>query len=414
MMNQQLANQINAATSAKQAQLRAIQAGLANKNKTKPVSTVEPFQRTLQQQQQQQQQQLDNNHHVSAEDLKPGLSMLLPNELHPQQQQQQMDGSHNNNNNNNKNIDPKYQTLPYNTKFGQLNSHTNNNVNPAAANSSSSKAQKIEQLKQEKENNNVAFSEALPRPPPPLLYGPPRPGEFQNVVNGGGYGQGIGVVAPLPAPPHHHHHSDNNGQLAALSTSHLPPPASGGAAKPVSSVAPVFASSSSSSFSTGNNGGRYGTPQQQTLAMMTPPRLSSTPLSTTAVGGYNPAASHDLQRINQASPTKLRPALPPKPSMQQQQQNNNNSTQQQQPVHGEEGTSVDDVEDLPPPPPTTEPPSDSPTPEVDYLNGNTTSKDMSVSVPAAGGLENSTGGLMVAATTGSSGEGGGVHVSINR
>ena len=66
MMNQQLANQINAATTAKQAQLRAIQviqpgtvnmlklsislsmqAGLSNKNKTKPVSTVEPFQRSL-------------------------------------------------------------------------------------------------------------------------------------------------------------------------------------------------------------------------------------------------------------------------------------------------------------------------------------------------------------------------------
>merc|ERR1719447_1706504 len=42
MMNQQLANQINAATTAKQAQLRAIQAGLVNNkntNKNKPVST---------------------------------------------------------------------------------------------------------------------------------------------------------------------------------------------------------------------------------------------------------------------------------------------------------------------------------------------------------------------------------------
>merc|ERR1719192_985887 len=68
MMNQQLANQINAATTAKQAQLRAIQAGLSNKNKTKPVSTVEPFQRSLAP------QQVDN-HHVSAEDLKPGLSL---------------------------------------------------------------------------------------------------------------------------------------------------------------------------------------------------------------------------------------------------------------------------------------------------------------------------------------------------
>ena len=44
-MNQQLANQISAATSAKQAQLRAIQQGMQNRNKNKPVSTVEPFQR---------------------------------------------------------------------------------------------------------------------------------------------------------------------------------------------------------------------------------------------------------------------------------------------------------------------------------------------------------------------------------
>merc|ERR1719225_2604424 len=45
MMNQQLASQISAATNAKQAQLRAIQQGMVNKNKHKPVSTVEPFQR---------------------------------------------------------------------------------------------------------------------------------------------------------------------------------------------------------------------------------------------------------------------------------------------------------------------------------------------------------------------------------
>ena len=58
MMNQQLANQISAATTAKQEQLRAIQQSMmaagsngtgigttAGKNKNKPVSTVEPFQR---------------------------------------------------------------------------------------------------------------------------------------------------------------------------------------------------------------------------------------------------------------------------------------------------------------------------------------------------------------------------------
>ena len=152
MMNQQLANQINAATSAKQAQLRAIQAGLVNKNnKSKPVSTVEPFQRTINNHPP---QQMDN-HHVSAEDLKPGQEMM-----------------------DNKTIDPKYQTLPYNTKFGQLNN---------------AKAAQIEKLKMEKENNNVGFSEALPRPPPPYGVSGRANTDYQ-----GNYGQGIGVVAPLP------------------------------------------------------------------------------------------------------------------------------------------------------------------------------------------------------------------------
>merc|ERR1719361_191549 len=131
MMNQQLANQINAATTAKQAQLRAIQAGLSNKN-----------------------------------------------------------------------YDPKYQTLPYNTKFGHQGLHN-------------AKAQKIEALKLEKENNNIGFSEGLPRPPPPMYAGG---------RGGGGGHQGVGVVAPLPQ-------SDQPGQTTPVSLG-----------KPVSSVAPVFSS----------------------------------------------------------------------------------------------------------------------------------------------------------------------------
>ncbi len=412
-MNQQLANQINAATSAKQAQLRAIQAGLANKNKTKPVSTVEPFQRSLQSGQQ---QQLDNNPHVSAEDLKPGLAMLPGDQLHQQQLPDGGNGTNNNNAINNKNMDPKYQTLPYNTKFSQLNnSHNNNNASVANA-----RAQKIEQLKQEKENNNVAFAEALPRPPPPMVYGPPRPGvsggpEFHvNGGSGGNYGQGIGVVAPLPA----HHHAETSVHMASNLLA-----VTAGAPKPVSSVAPVFATSSLSSLSSGsvannglssNNASRYGTPQTSgNLSMMTPPRLSSTPLSAASIPGYA-APPHDLQRLGQASPTKLRPALPPKPVMPPAPPPppSSGTQQQQPPVHGEEGTSVDDVEDLPPPPPTTEPPADSPTPEVDFLNGNSVgggSKDMSVSV--SGAFQENSGGLMVAST--GAGEGG-VHVSINR
>merc|ERR1719495_3136052 len=220
MMNQQLANQINAATTAKQAQLRAIQAGLSNKNKTKPVSTVEPFQRTLAP------QQVDN-HHVSAEDLKPGLSL--------QDETPNVAG--------NKNIDSKYQTLPYNTKFGHLN-----------------KAAKIEQLKQEKENNNIGFSEALPRPPPPV-YGS-RGQDFQ-----GNFGQGIGVVAPLPP-------SDISATSASAPSN-----------KPVSSVAPVYASRPG-----------YTTPissSTENSPFSPNSKLSSTPISLT------PSSNRD-----QESPTK--------------------------------------------------------------------------------------------------------------
>merc|ERR1719167_1818690 len=312
MMNQQLANQINAATTAKQAQLRAIQAGLSNKNKTKPVSTVEPFQRSLAP------QQVDN-HHVSAEDLKPGLSL----------QEESTSG--------NKNIDSKYQTLPYNTKFGHLN-----------------KAAKIEQLKQEKENNNIGFSEALPRPPPPV-YGS-RGQDFQ-----GNFGQGIGVVAPLPP-------SDISTTSASASN------------KPVSSVAPVYASRPG--YTTPTSSSTENSPFSPNS------KLSSTPISLT------PSGNRD-----QESPTKLRPALPPKP------QNPN-------PVHGEDGTSVDD-EDLPPPPPTTtEPPNDSPTPEAttDLLNGNR--GDLSVDVSQPQHLDNS--GLMVSGPTSEQSPVPNVHMSMNR
>jgi len=326
MMNQQLANQINAATSAKQAQLRAIQAGLNNKNKTKPVSTVEPFQRSVTA------QQPVDNHHVSAEDLKPVLTVHEPVEQPPQPP-----GA-------NKNNDPKYQTLPYNTKFSHLNN---------------SKAQKIEQLKQEKENNNVGFSEALPRPPPPVYGG--RGGDYQ-----GNFGQGVGVVAPLPQ-------TDNS-----IISSNLTVPITLG--KPVSSVAPVFSS---------NNRVGYGTPGD-TFS----PNKMSTPLST----------SNQTINNNTDTPTKLRPALPPKPLMPGSGPLPPPRQSPVPPVHGEEGTSVDD-EDLPPPPPTTEPPPDSPTPDSDILNGN---RDLSVDVSQPGNLDNS--GLMVSST----GAEQSVHVSINR
>lgn len=309
MMNQQLANQINAATTAKQAQLRAIQAGLSNKNKSKPVSTVEPFQRTIVSPHGQ--QPPVDNHHVSAEDLKPVIQ---------QQDYESIVG--------NKNFDPKYQTLPYNTKFSHLNN---------------AKAQKIEQLKLEKENNNIGFSEGLPRPPPPMYAGG-RGGDYQ-----GNYGQGVGVVAPLPQ-------TDNNGM---------------GPVKPVSSVAPVFSSNT------------------QDQSVFSPPH-QSTPISAASV------------MTNSESPTKLRPALPPKPGVNQPGQTGVT------PVHGEDGTSVDDDQDLPPPPPTSEPPTDSPTPDSDIINGN---KELCVDVSQTVNLDNS--GLKVS-TSSSDQNPQSVHISMNR
>ena len=97
MMNQQLASQISAATSAKQAQLRAIQHGM-NKNKNKPVSTVEPFQR------QPDQHQLG----MAQADMQNSINK----NGHYQQQQQQPQHD-----------DPKYQTLPFGTKFNPQQQH---------------------------------------------------------------------------------------------------------------------------------------------------------------------------------------------------------------------------------------------------------------------------------------------------
>jgi len=340
MMNQQLANQINAATSAKQAQLRAIQAGLTNKNKTKPVSTVEPFQRSITA------PPVDNHH--SSDDLKTVSLAVKDAETSPS---------------GNKNNDPKYQTLPYNTKF--------------AAND---KTNQIEKLKQEKENNNVGFESQLPRPPPPVYSGRGPPTDYQ-----GNYGQNAGDSIPRVPP---FLHPDNMPDSTSLG-------------KPISSVAPVF-----SSVATPVNNrppSHLSTPisSLSDTSMFSSPQLSSTPISSTP-----------------DSPTKLRPALPPKPLMSgpppppRQSYLDTPSDSPVPPVHGEEGTSVDD-EDLPPPPPTTEPPSESPPPpsETDILNGN---QNLVVSVSEPSSLDN--GGLSVSNLTASDSPRDplSVHVSINR
>jgi len=190
-------------------------------------------------------------------------------------------------------------------------------------------------------------------PPKPVMPG--QTGATEDI----GFPIELGVVAPLPQ-------TDNS-----IISSNLQPPSSMG--KPISSVAPVFSS----------HGSRAGY-----LSPASDPSFShSTPLSVSSETGG----------------PKLRPALPPKPVMPGQA----GSRQSPLPVHGEEGTSVDD-EDLPPPPPTSDPPSDSPIPDSDLINGN--AADLSVDVCQPVNLDNS--GLMVSATATDSQQN--VHVSINR
>ena len=194
MMNQQLASQINAATTAKQAQLRAIQAGMANKNKNKPVSTVEPFQR---------QQNHPSNHD----------EMLEINKNNGGDPHQPPPGGAESS---------KYQTLPFGTKFGPSGP-----AGAAAAGPNMTKSQKIEQLKQEKENNNVQFASDLP-PPPPMTAGAQPRGPYAHVDHQGNFNNGASV--------------DPN--------------------KPVSSVAPVF---------------NAGPPRERPTELFAPPLNSSTP-----------------------------------------------------------------------------------------------------------------------------------------
>ena len=178
MMNQQLASQINAATTAKQAQLRAIQAGMtaaANKNKNKPVSTVEPIQRNQQ------------NYPTAADEM---LEINKNSDQPPQHPGGSAEAS-------------KYQTLPFGTKFGPSGPG-----GAAAAGPGMTKSQKIEQLKQEKENNNVQFASDLPPHPPPMTA---QRGQQQQ-----------------PYPHVDHQGNFNNGSAAA------------DPGRPVSSVAPVF------------------------------------------------------------------------------------------------------------------------------------------------------------------------------
>eukprot|EP00095_Tigriopus_kingsejongensis_P009602 maker-scaffold832_size90819-snap-gene-0.15 protein:Tk09602 transcript:maker-scaffold832_size90819-snap-gene-0.15-mRNA-1 annotation:"PREDICTED: uncharacterized protein LOC100870125" len=238
MMNQQLANQINAATTAKQAQLRAIQQGM-NKNKNKPVSTVEPFQR-----------QVSSEQHLHED---------LQNKL-----------------NKNEAPDSKYQTLPFGTKFG----------GPMPPPGAYSKSQKIEQLKQEKENNNVQFADNLPTPPPALSSG------ASAMSYGRHHSSGVGYLM------------DSQGNYnQTLASNANDPRAIDSITRPISSVAPVFSATPSSGMTHTSSQSLQRptelfppTPDNYNLA----PQSQSTPID-------------NQRRESPDSSNKPKPALPPKP-----------------------------------------------------------------------------------------------------
>ena len=151
MMNQQLAIQISAATSAKQEQLRAIQqsmmggGGAAGKNKNKPVSTVEPFQR----------QPHGGGAVPKVEDLHNSI-----NKNH-HGQQPYMDDK-----------DAKYQTLPFGSRYnnnGGLNKKDLQNVRFSEAPTSVADYQRSYNISTDhqgnyplsNDNNNSAKSSSL-------------------------------------------------------------------------------------------------------------------------------------------------------------------------------------------------------------------------------------------------------------
>ena len=311
MMNQQLASQISAATNAKQAQLRAIQQGMVNKNKHKPVSTVEPFQRhhqappigqmpstTAHQPQNMAGPVMGgiNNHQLPQHMYK---DVDIHNKINTMEDIQQTHGhpNHSSSQQVNKN-DPKYQTLPFNTKFG---TSTNSNAN-ATNIMSNEKSEKIRALKQEKENNNIQFSDDLP-PPPPL------PVSMANMVISSSSSTSSNRQLYNP---------DYQGNYTAIATSNETSTVISGhtSHKPISSVAPVIASSTTATggyqaLRTQPNEARssdvFSTPT------LSAPQSSSTPINQNYQQNFANSNANNNSSSNEESLTKSKPALPPKP-----------------------------------------------------------------------------------------------------
>lgn len=187
LLNQQLANQINAATSAKQAQMRASN----QKNRVRPISSniaaVEPFQHTPNENvstvggsatcisgnggggggNSQQERAMDDLH--TKLNSNSAIAEELP-EFHP-----------------NKN-DPKYQTLPYNTKFGPK--YGAGGGMPTPETGPLPKGGNVVGPVTSEDSNNIAAPKKVDEKPPQVMD--------QSSVVGTANGRPVG---PPPSPP---------------------------------------------------------------------------------------------------------------------------------------------------------------------------------------------------------------------
>jgi hypothetical protein len=136
MLNQQLANQLSDASQKNNKVLSQQQQQRPVKNSVSQVAAIEPFNRQQQQQQQSQQSNISDQRDDDVTDFSKN--------------------------------DPKYQTLPYNTRFVPMNFHNNNNNNN---NNKRGSPTMMKSLKVASVPPQVAEKPALP-PKPAVNYKP--------------------------------------------------------------------------------------------------------------------------------------------------------------------------------------------------------------------------------------------------
>merc|ERR1719464_381726 len=204
--------------------------------------------------------------------------------------------------------DPKYQTLPFNTKFANS---ANSNAN-ATNIMSNEKSEKIRALKREKENNNIQFSDDLP-PPPPL------PVSMANMAISS---------TPPSSSSRHVYNPDYQGNYTAMASGNETSTVISGSSiqKPISSVAPVLASTTIGQQGYQNSRAQSNDPRSNdvfsTPTSLSTPQSSSTPINGSYQQGYGNPNGNSAINKNMAPDhgsnyedaySKSKPALPPKP-----------------------------------------------------------------------------------------------------